>query len=260
MGFVGILLMMVGGLLAGCGMVEPHARQNVADLQLTVDTLTTSVRDAQQTVAELRAELESRRQELADSQIARAQLDGRIREAERRLTEARHIIDLQREELAASRAERQYASRMGTALHSQLQQLQKQLSKRGMPAQGGREAGSFPANGFSSRGPVPGVIPAKIESGAGQQEIAPLPMPPPVTASGSAATLTDEARLSKGSAHRRVVVEAGDTLWRIAHRFHVTMRELMVLNKLTDEKIFIGQALVLPDRPAAMAPQRGQSE
>jgi len=103
----------------------------VSDLQLTVDTLKTSLRDSQRTIAELRSELESRRQELADSQIARAQMEGRIREVERRLTEARHIIDLQREELTSSRSERQRVSQAGTALQNQLKQLQKQLAKMG---------------------------------------------------------------------------------------------------------------------------------
>lgn len=100
---MGHLVSARGTGLVGCGPLEPIVEQEVSDLQLTVDTLKTSLRDSQRTIGELRSELESRRQELADSQIARAQMEGRIREAERRLTEARHIIDLQREELSSSR-------------------------------------------------------------------------------------------------------------------------------------------------------------
>jgi septal ring factor EnvC (AmiA/AmiB activator) len=73
-------------------IIEPE----MSDLQLTVDTLKTSLRDAQRMVDELRVEVDARGQELAEVQIARAQLEGRVQEAERRLTEARHVIDLQR--------------------------------------------------------------------------------------------------------------------------------------------------------------------
>src|SRR5215467_11051656 len=97
------------GILAvasgGCGELEPIVEPEIVDLQLTLDTLRTQVRDAQRNLTEVRTELESRRQELADAQVARAQLEGRVREAERRVTEARHIIEVQREELLAARVE-----------------------------------------------------------------------------------------------------------------------------------------------------------
>lgn len=123
---IGIILL---GMSA-CGPLDPIiVEREMPDLQLTVDTLKTSLRDAQRTVAELRAEIDAGRQELADVQIVRAQLEGRIREAERRLTEARHVIDLQREELANSRSEREQVGRTKAALQNKLQQLQKRVSK-----------------------------------------------------------------------------------------------------------------------------------
>src|SRR3712207_3773015 len=78
-------------MMVGCSPLEPLAEPEVSDLQLTVDTLKTTIREGQRTIADLRQELEAQRQELADVQIARAQLDGRVREAERRLVEARQI-------------------------------------------------------------------------------------------------------------------------------------------------------------------------
>jgi hypothetical protein len=69
-------------------MREPE----VVDHELTTDTLKVSVRDAQRTVAELRADLEARRRELAEAQVVQAQLEGRVREAERRVIEARQVI------------------------------------------------------------------------------------------------------------------------------------------------------------------------
>src|SRR5689334_7862933 len=79
--------------LAGCGELEPMVEPEVADLQLTIDTLKTQVHDSQRTLTELRAELEARRQDLAEAQVAKAQLEGRVREAERRVAEARRVID-----------------------------------------------------------------------------------------------------------------------------------------------------------------------
>src|SRR4051812_12673489 len=93
---------LAAALFVGCGELEPMREPEVVDLELTTDTLRASMREAQRTVAELRADLEARRKELSDAQIARAQLEGRVREAERRVIEARQVIELQREELAAA--------------------------------------------------------------------------------------------------------------------------------------------------------------
>lgn len=123
--------------MSACGPLHPIiVEPEMSDLQLTVDTLKTSLRDAQRTVAELRAGADAGRQELADVQIARAQLEGRIREAERRLTEARHVIDLQREELSNARSEREQVGRTKAALQNKLQQLQKQVSNVGKEVRG----------------------------------------------------------------------------------------------------------------------------
>src|SRR5580765_4589331 len=118
-------------LFAGCGELEPMREPEVVDLELTTDTLRASMRDAQRTVAELRADLEARRRELAETQVARAQLEGRVREAERRVIEARQVIELQREELAAARTERERVFRSSLQLQSQMKQLRKQRSKTG---------------------------------------------------------------------------------------------------------------------------------
>ena len=140
-------------LFAGCGELEPMREPEVVDLELTTDTLKASMRDAQRTVAELRADLEARRRELAEAQVARAQLEGRVREAERRVVEARQVIELQREELAAARTERAHVSRSSLQLQSQMRQLQKQLSRMGKasPAPNGQEAAPVPSSGAIRR-------------------------------------------------------------------------------------------------------------
>src|SRR5689334_14051490 len=83
---IGIVGIMAGWSVA-CSPLEPIDEPEMSDLQLTVDTLKTSMRDSQRTIVELRAEADSRRQELAELHIVRAQLEGRVREAERRLSE-----------------------------------------------------------------------------------------------------------------------------------------------------------------------------
>lgn len=258
---ISAIWVLLGGIgLVGCGPLDPIVEQEVSDLQLTVDTLKSSLRDSHRTIAELRSELESRRQELADSQIARAQMEGRIREAERRLTEARHIIDLQREELASSRTERQRASQAGAALHSQLKQLQKQLAKMGKQFDRGGEAGAAPAN-LSSRTPRPSAVrPVNLDAAARVMD------PLQGMASPTAKVQPEEGMNGEASPGEQadypasLSVKPGDTLWGIAKRFHVTVQDLMAVNELPDTRIFIGQAIRLPGRVASGAASLDKSE
>lgn len=237
-----------GGGLVGCGPLEPIVEQEVSDLQLTVDTLKTSLRDSQRTIAELRSELESRRQELADSQIARAQMEGRIREAERRLTEARHIIDLQREELASSRTERQRASQAGTALQNQLKQLQKQLTKMGKHFERSGETSTAPANLSSANTRPAAVRPVNMDSSHHGAEKPRVAVAPTEALPSDAPLEGGERSVAEASSPSSLSVKPGDTLWSIAQRFHTTVQELMVVNELADNRILIGQALRLPSR------------
>ena len=203
-----------------CSPLEPFVEPEVSDLQLTVDTLKTSLRDAQRTIAELRVEVDSRRQELADVQIARAQLEGRVRETERRLGEARHVIDLQREELATSRAERARIARSGVVLQNQLKQLQQQLARIGKQATDRRGTG---------------IAPASISPPKGRQL-------------GLTATAFEEPA-STSPLH--VSVERGDTLWSISRRHRIPLKRLMAINELHDSHIEVGQVIWLT-KPAAL--------
>lgn len=252
---------LLGGIgLVGCGPLEPIVEQEVSDLQLTVDTLKSSLRDSQRTIAELRSELESRRQELADSQIARAQMEGRIREAERRLTEARHIIDLQREELTSSRTERQRVSQTGTALQNQLKQLQKQLAKMGKQFERGGETGAAPANLSSTDTRPPSVRPVNMDSSRHGSEKSRVAVAPAEALPSEA--IIDDGGHSVAAADypTSLSVKPGDTLWSIAQRFHTTVQELMVVNELHDNRILIGQALRLPSRVASGASPLDKAE
>ncbi len=220
--------------IVGCSPLEPLDEPELSDLQLTTDTLKTSLRDTQRTVAELRAEIDSRRLELADLQISRAHLEGRVREAERRLIEARHVIDLQREELAGARSARERAARTGAILQSQLKQLHNQIARMGSPA-------GTP----SARGRQMGVASASLDQLDGLPERGAVAVTQVPYFHEKASV--DTARVSRTAAGTplRVVVVPGDTLWSIAQRHRVSLKRLMAMNQLSDDHIQVGQDLWL---------------
>lgn len=239
---------LASALFAGCGELEPMREPEVVDLELTTDVLKASMRDAQRTVAELRADLEGRRRELAEAQVARAQLEGRVREAERRVVEARQVIELQREELAAARTERAHVSRSSLQLQSQMRQLQKQLSRMGKasPAPDG-QALPLPSSGAIRKGQKAMQVPAQRNQPSEFQE---MPQMGPATGAvipvrATRASLSGVEQPMAPSKH--VFVKAGDTLWSIAQRYRVRLEQLRTFNQLTDNRIEIGQALWLPD-------------
>jgi len=220
-------------LFAGCGELEPMREPEVVDLELTTDTLKASVRDAQRTVAELRTDLEARRRELAEAQVARAQLEGRVREAERRVIEARLVIELQREELAAARTERQRVSRSSLQLQGQMKQLQKQLQKQLSKAgESGQKAMQVPA--LRNRPSEFLQMPQMVATPAAVRQ---------VPANREPSAEVEQQRTPT----KYVFVNPGDTLWRIAQKYRVNLEHLRMINRLTDNRIVIGQALWLPD-------------
>lgn len=241
-----------------CSALDRIGDSKASDLQLTVDVVTASLKDAQRAMAELRAEVEVRNQELAEAQVSRAQLEGRVREAEHRLSEARHVIALQREELAESRVDRERVARTGAVLQGQLKQLRKQLSRIEKLASGGvsptimvlpvekhprsepigiPEAVSSddPLEGrrvsLQSDGEIPGTV--SVHQGA--------ILPQPVTLATPA----------------RVMIKSGDTLWSLAQRHRTSVRQLMAVNALSTDYIQAGQPLWLPE-PVADGSEYGQ--
>jgi len=232
-------------LFVGCGEVGPMRGPEVVDLQLTTDTFKASLRDAQRTVAELRTDLEVRRRELAEAQVARAQLEGLVREAERRVIEARQVIELQREELAVARTERERLSRNRLQLQGQMKQLQKQLSKIGesSPAPDGQEAAPLPSSGATRKGQKAMQVPAQRKPPSVFPET-----PQMVTAPAAVANQEPSSEVERQMAPTTYVsVKPGDTLWRIAQKYHVNVEYLRSFNQLTDNRIVIGQALRIPD-------------
>lgn len=232
-------LLAVGFAAAACGELEPIVEPELVDLQLTLDTLRTQVRDAQRNLAEVRLELESRRQELADSQVARAQLEGRVREAERRVNEARHIIEVQREELLTARAERERVFRSSSQLHNQMRQMQRKAAKPGVPPS------AEPADA-----PVP--TGASYHSSFG----APLPAATPAINALPPARAAATGWMSQIPASREIVVRAGDTLWSLSRTHRIGLSRLRSINHLIDDQIEVGQVLLLPENrmPAGGSP------
>jgi LysM repeat protein len=236
-------------LFVGCGELEPMREPEVVDLELTTDTLKASVRDAQRTVAELRADIEARRRDLAEAQVARAQLEGRVREAERRVIEARQVIELQREELAAARTERERVSRSSLQLQGQMKQLQKQLSRKGGSgsASDGQEGTPLPSSDAICKGQKAMQVPAN-----GNQPSEFLETPRMMATSAAVRQVPTNREPSSEVAYQKaptqyVFVKPGDTLWSIAQKYRVKVEHLRTLNQLIDNRIEIGQALWLPN-------------
>ena len=114
--------------LAGCGALEPMLEPQVHDLQQTVETLKTQLRDAEGTIKELRKEVE-----------------GRVQEAERHVAEARQVSDLQRKEVMAAKDDRVRISESIFLLQGQLKEIQKQIANTGVLPTGSRNLA--PASG-----------------------------------------------------------------------------------------------------------------
>ncbi len=220
-------------------MIEPE----VTDLQLTIDTLKTGLRDAQRTGTELRAELDARRRELADAIVARARLEGRLREAERRLAEARHIIDLQREELASARTEREKIARTGVQLQLELKRLHRQLAQVGKSQSGA--AAAAPAAGKARGAPKTSTVPLLADAGGPRVSVKTTAMPVP-SAQPPASQDDQAAQDDPPTGYRAVSVHPGDTLWSIARRYRVDVARLRAVNRLPNDRILAGQALWLP--------------
>jgi nucleoid-associated protein YgaU len=231
-------------MLPACAELEPMVDpEQVSDLQLTIDALKTSLRDTQRTIAELRGEAEARRTELAEAQVARARLQGRVREAERRLTEARQVVELQREELKASRAERERFAATSRQLQNQMRLLQKQLQSR--TAQEDAEAApAKTSHRPATRIPVVPSRPPVVREAAVRRAVPVMPLRADRHAPEPS---RDQVLPLENQALQAIPVKAGDTIWSIARRYRVDVRELRALNNVTNNHIQPGQALWLPD-------------
>jgi LysM repeat protein len=227
----------------GCARVTPSPESTPTDLQVTADSLKTAVREAQRTASELRTELEEQRKELADAQVARAQLQGMLRETERRLADARQVIELQREELASARTERERVAQTMAPLHSRAQHPPVGVRLQRKRASSGQDE----------------VVPAPAETQE-QSAVKPLEdggeaVPQSTPADGEAAPVSDVPQASPivmptpsaAEPVRTIVVQGGDTLWRLAHRHKVSLEALKSLNGLPTNLIVAGRTLRLPE-------------
>lgn len=244
---------MVALAATACGELEPMVEPEIVDLQLTLDTLKTQVRDAQRNLAEVRAELESRRQELADAQVARAQLEGRVREAERRVAEARHVIELQREELIAARAERERVFRSSQS-QSQMRQFPKKVPKSVNPS-GGESGGEIAPAGASLQMSPKAVSIPRSATPVVNAQLTKVSATPAALRQGE---LPAEQRNQKTPV-RHISVKAGDTLWSISRKYGIGLTRLRSLNHLDGNRIEVGQALwvsedrTMPDSSVQLA-------
>lgn len=232
--------MVSGAFLMGmvaCSPLEPILDPEISDLRLTVDTLRSSLRDAQRTITELQLQVDQQRHSYADAQILRAQFEGSRREAERRLIEARRVIDLQREELAMARSEREQMRRIGAARQGELRQFRKQLSKTGKRTQGG----ASPAAIVSRRAERLDLTNVALEQEAQSDNVG---------ESGdrmsSASVAPPVMRPSMTTGRVSVSIKPGDTLWSLARRYRTSVTRLIAINELINDRIYVGQTLSVP--------------
>jgi LysM repeat protein len=225
-----ILTCFLTGLsLSACTRLGPGIESDRIGPEVTVDSLKSAVRDGQRMTADLRVELADRRKELADVHVARAQLQGMLREAERRLAEARQVIELQREELEAAREDRERVEASGRQLHSRVRRLEKLLAQARRQGQ----TGEIIPSGYVP----PRRVLAPFSEAARQVVAADMNVPEVVPAA------VDGVGNESG---RVVIVQEGETLWRLARRYQVDLDELRQLNALQDNHIVTGWTLRLP--------------
>jgi hypothetical protein len=132
-------------------------------------------------------------------------------------------------------------------MQSQLKQLQKQLPKFGKAGEEGPPTGVSPANSPMGEPQKAMVVPAQTNL--------PLPTMPERDIPVTPTTLVRMPQMGDSSSERGradhesryIPVKAGDTLWRIAHRYHVDVDRLRVTNQLADNLIEVGRTLRLPE-------------
>lgn len=219
-----VLALSFGG---GCARVTPGPDGLPSDLQITADSLKTAVREAQRTASELRAELEEQRKDLADAHVARAQLQGMLQETERRLADARQVIELQREELASARSEREKVAQLD------------------QPMTGTPSEETSPAADPEAMGPA--LDRERDRSGAGPHTGGAAVAHPAALVLGNERRSERSASAQSAASIRTIVIQAGDTLWRIARRHKVQLNALRAINGLQNNIIVVGRTLRLPE-------------
>lgn len=226
----------------GCARVTPGPEPTPSDLQVTADSLKIAAREAQRTATELRTALEEQRKELADAQVARAQLQGMLRETERRLADARQVIELQREELASARIERERFAQTLRPLHSRLRQSS--AVPPGQPTRASGQDSIVPASAGTQDQAVVSApsheeesVPHPSPIAGGDEPVSDAPHGVPVAISMPAAM----------APVRTIVVQGGETLWRLARRHKVDLEALRSLNGLSSNLIIAGRTLRLPE-------------
>jgi len=78
-------------------------------------------------------------------------------------------------------------------------------------------------------------------------------LPPPVVAASAPETLILQTKAAIQPApakpkHKTHTIEPGDNLWKIARKYHVSVEEIMRINRMDSEKLRPGKQLTIPDK------------
>lgn len=222
--------LITGLLLAGCSSFSTN---NYAIMH---EALKEESAQAQRTAASLHAEVQMLQEQLGASRAAQARSQGELRDSERRLIEAQRIAELKQDELAKARAVREQGEKTGYQIQLQLNELER-LRQR--VADADRERKRIK------------VLQASIKRLT--QEVATMnttlrdsmarPKPAAASADEPGGALPPQQMRPSHS----LIVQAGDTLFSIARLYDVALADLKALNRLTTDRILVGQMLIVPE-------------
>jgi LysM repeat protein len=231
-----------------------------------------SVKD-QQTINDLRRDLESLQRDLKAADAARAASEGKLAEALRR-------VEQQRDELTRAKEERsQFVTQMTTQLapisrqlteelarareeRAQFAQTMKQLAQHTVELERLRqnlaESGQNPRlqsieTAVNKQNEAMAALQVSIqgihESLAEAQRKAEEKAQPQASAappSGKRKQTAVSKDKSSAPPSRTIIVKAGDTLKSLAEKYEVTPAQLKEMNRLTTDDIKVGQSLTVP--------------
>jgi LysM repeat protein len=234
--------------IAGCASSGP----TIKDYQVMTQALQIDARHAQQTITDLETERRTFQRDLGEARAAKARQEGDLLNAERRLLEVRHIVELQREELSQATAERQRLIHNAREEQLLLQaQLQSQLTEISRLNQQVEEAQTerarletmddFIARQDNEMAELKAAVRESLRAAVlnSAEDNAPAFRPSGLVA---AVGVYGPAPLIK-----TIKVRYGDTLWKLARHYGVTLKDLKAANQLETDLIKSGQKLRLPD-------------
>jgi predicted nucleic acid-binding Zn-ribbon protein len=210
-------------LLMGCASMLPQ------DYMVMQEALKQEAFQAQQTSVSLHVQVQVLEEQLGAARAAQARVQGELRDSERRLNVALRVAESQRDDVIKARESRE-----------QLVQATDELNRlRQRVADTDREYKRMR------------VLQTSIHRLTEQVAMLNTSVRDGLVHSKPSAVSTDEVVSDLLSEHikpaRILIVKSGDTLFSLAKRYAVGLAELKNTNRLANNRILVGQLLVVPE-------------